>query len=174
MAQTGANDGSDVGLVTAYKNLYDAQNSMPPSLEIRKYQQELQDALVKHGAANLEKNKEIAKKLSDGSKREKVGWILRMIEDVEGQIKLLNKGLESFYGASSASSAITEVIKTEVKSPGQDQGQELVATHYADSDSQYADSSKWPESWYGIMLNESRIWYSAKWSGSSAARKRGA
>jgi hypothetical protein len=89
----------------------------------------------------MEKNKDNAKKLSNGSKTEKVLWIRDMIADVNGQLDLLNKGLANFYKSNTASPAITEVIAKDVKNTGGDKGGELVATQYAEADDQFADSS---------------------------------
>jgi hypothetical protein len=161
LASTDAANEPDSKLVDAYKNLYIAQNAAPSdttAAALATRQQELQSALQEDGATNLTKNKEIAQRLSDGSKREKVSWILGMIEDVEDQLKQLRRGLESLYGASNGSPAITDVIKTTVKGPGQDKGQDLVATHYAESDSQFADSSECFRSHSRPMLNYIRVW----------------
>ncbi|KAF2793192.1 hypothetical protein K505DRAFT_244956 [Melanomma pulvis-pyrius CBS 109.77] len=133
----------ETALATAYKELYTAQNAIPPDpLTTREKQDALQKALEANGKANMAKNKQIAMDLSNRSKTEKVLWIDSMITDVKSQITLLDKGLESFYKSSTSSPAITEVIKKEVKDPGQGKGGELVATQYAEADDQYADTSK--------------------------------
>lgn len=99
-------------------------------------------ALEANGKANMAKNKQIAMDLSNKSKSEKILWISSMIADVKSQITLLEKGLESFYKASTSAPAITEIVKKEVKDPGQGKGGELVATQYAEADDQYADTSE--------------------------------
>ncbi|KAF4339124.1 Phage tail fiber repeat 2 [Fusarium beomiforme] len=127
-------------LTKAYKNLYDAQNAIPPNpLETRARQEDLQVALENNSKANLENNKDIASNLSNKSKNEKLEWIKGMIGDVNSQIKLLEQGLEAFYKASAAAPAITEVVKKDVKDPGQDKGGQIVSTQYAEADGQYAD-----------------------------------
>ncbi|CZS79599.1 unnamed protein product [Fusarium graminearum] len=127
-------------LATAYKDLYDEQNNTPPDRKkIQEKQNALQVALDANGKANMENNKQIASDLSKGSKKEKLLWINSMIADVEGQVKLLEKGLEDFFKASAASPAITDVIKRDVKDPGQEEKGELVSTQYAEADGQYAD-----------------------------------
>ncbi|CAF3445430.1 unnamed protein product [Fusarium graminearum] len=127
-------------LATAYKDLYDEQNNTPPDRKkIQEKQNALQVALDANGKANMENNKQIASDLSKGSKKEKLLWINTMIADVEGQVKLLEKGLEDFFKASAASPAITDVIKRDVKDPGQEEKGELVSTQYAEADGQYAD-----------------------------------
>ncbi|KAH6957309.1 hypothetical protein DER45DRAFT_488049 [Fusarium avenaceum] len=127
-------------LTAAYRALYDEQNKIPPNLkEIQKKQNELQEALDANGKANMENNKQIASDLSNKSKKEKVLWINSMIADVESQVKLLEKGLEDFYKTSTSSSAITDVIKRDVKDPGQEEKGQLVSTQYVEADGQYAD-----------------------------------
>ncbi|KAK6337088.1 hypothetical protein TWF718_009874 [Orbilia javanica] len=127
-------------LTKAYKELYDAQNAIPPNQKTTREKQEaLQAALEANGKANMEKNKEIAADLSKKSTKEKVLWINSMIGDVESQIALLNKGLEAFYKSSSTAPAITEIVKKDVKEPGQASGGQLVSTNYAEADDQYAD-----------------------------------
>ncbi|KAF3911056.1 hypothetical protein AA313_de0204049 [Arthrobotrys entomopaga] len=135
-------------LTQAYKELYDAQNSITSNpLDIRNKQNALQTALEANGKANLQKNKEIASDLSNKSKKEKVMWIDNMISDVQSQIALLNKGLEALYKSSSTAPAITEIVKKAVKEPGQATGGDLVATNYAGADDQYADAK------FGIPRN---------------------
>lgn len=130
-------------LTAAYRALYDEQNKIPPNLkEIQKKQNELQEALDANGKANMENNKQIASDLSNKSKKEKVLWINSMIADVESQVKLLEKGLEDFYKTSTSSSAITDVIKRDVKDPGQEEKGQLVSTQYVEADGQYADPSE--------------------------------
>ncbi|KAL2283656.1 hypothetical protein FJTKL_09716 [Diaporthe vaccinii] len=51
-----------------------------------------------------------------------------MIADVTSQIELLEKGLEAFYKASTSAPAVTEVVKKDVKDPGQAKGGELVSS----------------------------------------------
>ncbi|SCO92498.1 uncharacterized protein FRV6_16626 [Fusarium oxysporum] len=127
-------------LTAAYKALYVEQNKIPPNREeIQKKQNELQEALDANGKANMENNKQIASDLSNKSKKEKVLWINSMIADVESQVKLLEKGLEDFYKASTSSPAITDVIKRDVKDPGQEEKGQIVSTQYAEADGQYAD-----------------------------------
>ncbi|KAI7772991.1 uncharacterized protein LA080_012582 [Diaporthe eres] len=72
------------------------------------------------------------------SKKEKVLWIDAMIADVTSQIELLEKGLEAFYKASTSAPAVTEVVKKDVKDPGQAKGGELVS-RYADAGDQFAN-----------------------------------
>lgn len=132
------------GLAKAYKELYDAQNAIPPNpLTTRKKQDALQEALEANSKANLENNKNIASDLSKKSKKEKVLWINGMITDVTKQIELLEKGLEAFYKASTSAPAITEVVKKDVKDPGQAEGGELVSTQYAEAGGQFADPSQY-------------------------------
>ncbi|KAK6511799.1 hypothetical protein TWF481_000705 [Arthrobotrys musiformis] len=132
----------------AYKELYDAQNVIPANpKEAQKKQEALQAALEANGKANLKKNKKIASDLSNKSKKEKVLWINNMISDVKSQIDLLKKGLEEFYKSSSTAPAITEIVKKDVKEPGQANSGELVATNYAGADDQYADAK------FGIPRN---------------------
>uniref|UniRef100_A0A098DBI6 Uncharacterized protein n=1 Tax=Gibberella zeae (strain ATCC MYA-4620 / CBS 123657 / FGSC 9075 / NRRL 31084 / PH-1) TaxID=229533 RepID=A0A098DBI6_GIBZE len=127
-------------LATAYKDLYDEQNNTPPDRKkIQEKQNALQAALDANGKANMENNKQIASDLSKGSKKEKLLWINSMIADVESQVKLLEKGLEDFFKASTSSPAIIDVIKRDVKDPGQEEKGELVSTQYAEADGQYAD-----------------------------------
>ncbi|RBR10373.1 hypothetical protein FVER53590_12490 [Fusarium verticillioides] len=127
-------------LTKAYKELYDAQNAFPPDpLVTRAKQDQLQDALEENGKENLKNNKDLASKLSNKSKKEKVLWINSMIADVNSQLELLKKGLEEFHKASTSAPAITEIIKRDVKDPGQDNGGELISTQYAEADGQYAD-----------------------------------
>nr|RBQ91816.1 hypothetical protein FVER53263_12490 [Fusarium verticillioides] len=127
-------------LTKAYKELYDAQNAFPPDpLVTRAKQDQLQDALEENGKENLKNNKDLASKLSNKSKKEKVLWINSMISDVNSQLELLKKGLEEFHKASTSAPAITEIIKRDVKDPGQDNGGELISTQYAEADGQYAD-----------------------------------
>lgn len=134
---------SEGTLTTAYKNLYDVLNANPPKLsETREKQNKLQSALEANGTANLNKNKKIASDLSNKSKKEKVLWIDEMITDVNSQIALLEKGLEAFYKASTSAPAITEIVKKDVKDPGQAEGGELVSTQYAEADGQFADPSQ--------------------------------
>ena len=90
----------------------------------------------------MEKNKTIAKELSNGSKTEKVLWIRDMIADVNGQLDLLKQGLASFYKTNTASPAITEVVAKDIKTQGGDKGGVLVATRYAEADDQFADTSE--------------------------------
>lgn len=135
---------SERKLATAYKELYDAQNAIPPNLDAtRKKQDALQVALEANSKANLEKNKNIAADLSKKSKAEKVLWINGMITDVEKQIELLEKGFEAFYKASTSAPAITEIVKKDVKDPGQVTGGELVSTQYAEAGGQFADPSQY-------------------------------
>ncbi|KAG9502102.1 hypothetical protein J7337_007818 [Fusarium musae] len=130
-------------LTKAYKELYDAQNAFPPDpLVTRAKQDQLQDALEENGKENLQKNKDLASKLSNKSKKEKVLWINSMIADVNSQLELLKKGLEEFHKASTSAPAITEIINRDVKDPGQDNGGELISTQYAEADGQYADPSQ--------------------------------
>ncbi|CAG1965212.1 unnamed protein product [Fusarium graminearum] len=127
-------------LATAYKDLYDEQNNTPPDRKkIQEKQNALQAALDANGKANMENNKQIASDLSKGSKKEKLLWINSMIADVESQVKLLEKGLEDFFKASTSCPAIIDVIKRDVKDPGQEEKGELVSTQYAEADGQYAD-----------------------------------
>lgn len=131
-------------MATAYKDLYDAQNAIPPNSDTtRKKQDALQVALEANSKANLENNKSIASDLSKNSKKEKILWINAMITDVTSQIELLKKGLEAFYKASTSAPAITEVVKKDVKDPGQAKGGELVSTQYAEAGGQFADPSQY-------------------------------
>lgn len=132
-------------LAKAYKELYDAQNAIPPNAKTTRAKQDaLQTALEENGKANLENNKKIALDLSNKSKKEKVLWINGMISDVGKQIELLEKGLEAFYKASTSAPAITEIVKKDVKDPGQVTGRELVSTQYAEAGGQFADPSQYP------------------------------
>ncbi|PNP76706.1 hypothetical protein FNYG_10125 [Fusarium nygamai] len=131
---------TEAKLTEAYKGLYDAQNAIPPNpLTTREKQNALQTALDNNSKANLENNKDVALGLSNKSKTEKVQWINSMITDVTKQLELLKAGLEAFYKASAAAPAITEVVKKDVKEPGQAAKGELVSTQYAEADDQYAD-----------------------------------
>lgn len=131
-------------LATAYKDLYDAQKAVPPNADTtREKQNALQSALEANGKTNLENNKKIASTLSNNSKKEKIIWIDGMITDVTKQIELLEKGLEAFYKASTSAPAITEVVKKDVRDPGQAEGAELVSTQYAEAGGQFADPSQY-------------------------------
>ncbi|KAG4286400.1 hypothetical protein FPRO06_07660 [Fusarium proliferatum] len=131
---------TETELTKAYKELYDAQNAIPPNpLVTRDKQDKLQTALENNSKANLQNNKDVALGLSNKSKTEKVQWIDSMITDVNNQLKLLKDGLEAFYKASASAPAITEVVKKDVKEPGQAAKGELVSTQYAEADDQYAD-----------------------------------
>ena len=130
-------------LATAYKDLYEVQNAIPHNpLDVRTKQDSLQKALEENGKANMEKNKKIAKDLSNGSRTEKARWIRDMIADINGQLDLLNQGLASFYKTNTASPAITEVVAKDIKTQGGDKSGELVATRYAEADDQFADTSE--------------------------------
>ncbi|KAK6352526.1 hypothetical protein TWF730_009350 [Orbilia blumenaviensis] len=135
-------------LTQAYKDFYDIQNTdSPKQADVLQKQKDLQTALRANGEANLRKNKDTASDLSKKSKREKVLWINNMINDVNNQIDLLNKGLEAFYKSSSTVPAITDIVTKDVKEPGQAKGGQILATNYAEADDQYADAK------FGIPRN---------------------
>ncbi|KAK7705649.1 hypothetical protein SLS64_003602 [Diaporthe eres] len=151
-------------LAKAYKELYDAQNAIPPNAKTTRAKQDaLQSALEENGKANLENNEKIALDLSNKSKKEKVLWINGMISDVEKQIELLEKGLEAFYKASTSAPAITEIVKKDVKDPGQVTGGELVSTQYAEAGGQFADP-KFQIPRNGVAVAEPKEFKPNKWT----------
>lgn len=125
-------------LTTAYRELYETQDSLDPKtiLDVRGKQTQLQEVLRKNGEANLKKNKENVGELAKKSKRDNVIWIDLMMEDVTKQIKPLEQDLEKFTKASVAAPIIAEVVKTNREGPA------VVQTKYADVDDKWADPSK--------------------------------
>ena len=135
---------ADTELKAAYQDLYKAQNAIPPNpIDIRNKQDALQKKLEAHSQANLAKNKQIAQNMNNQNASQKLAWVNSMIEDTNGQITLLKQGLQTLISGKSAAPVITEVVKTEVKSPGQTEGGELIATKYADDGDQNADASEY-------------------------------
>lgn len=103
----------EAALVTAYKELYEAQSDPAKIEDIPVKQTALEKALKANGEANLTKNKKVASDLAKMSKGDKVRWLDRMIGDVQIPISELRAGLERLAKGSVAAPVITDVIKAE-------------------------------------------------------------